>query len=73
MTLQIRQRLEAHLSKNASVCIPFVQFLDGSLEVGVVQRLVVLILEGVLNDSSRQNIGTFCSHALQLIVGLNLR
>lgn len=46
-----------YLSEDPSVCIPAVQLLDGDLEVTVVECFVVLILESIFNDLSRQHIG----------------
>lgn len=64
--------MPCHLPKNAAVIVPAVYFLEASLEVSVIQGLVVLVPEGVLQDVGRQHVGAFGCDALQLLVRCHL-
>ena len=53
------------LPKNASISVPAVHLLQACLQVGVVERLVVLVLECIFDDSGGKYIGTLGRDAIQ--------
>ena len=60
------------LPKNASVSVPAIHLLQACLQVCVVERLVVLVVEGIFYDSGGKHIGALSRHAIQRFVGFNL-